>query len=65
MSPEIDMYVKRHGGTPVKEGADIEAKLTCGVSEAGQGRTDPPLTDFRGSAWLADFWLTDDGFLLS
>lgn len=49
----------------MKEGADIEAKLTRGVSEAGQGRTGPPLTDFRGSAWLADFWLTDDGFLSS
>lgn len=44
---------------PKKEGADAEAKLTRGASEAGQGRPDPPLTDFRGSAWLADFRLTE------
>lgn len=37
-----------------KEGADAEAKLTRGASEAGEGRPDAPLADFRGSAWLAD-----------
>ena len=48
---------------PEKEGADAEAKLTRGASEAGEGRPDAPLADFRGSAWLADFWRTEDGFL--